>query len=318
MTMDGYNDENVDSAPGGYNNENVDSAPNDGELSFSWDDIHSRLKLDAQSQLLLQLFKERYQIASSSEAFAQIPNFLGEYMVREFDYRQFCLTLEFIDEASSDDPALWTAHLSKNLTKDLVAACSLMLKLAMTIAKAHQLDTSDWQDVNAACSNAVRTLPACYRLQRALPGALCLARAWRHLPDGPDDDCAREIGNPWVSEEAQAVFEETHNVPWARIEAVSASDVEVRSSFSGHFKVVEVVESGDISLVSLEAVLLASAPADFPPKAIEEEDVVLCEIEAPLGRLLEKGFSIAADFYEVHSSTCFISGFVAVSPAWVP
>merc|ERR1712139_403856 len=160
--------------------------------------------------------------------------------VREFDYRKFCITLGSIDEASSDDPTSWTEHMSKNLTADLVAASSLMLRLGMVIAKAHQLDASDWQDINEACSNAVRTLPACYRLQRALPGAISIARAWRHLPNGPDEVSAHGSGNPWESEENQQAFEDAFNLQFSTIQAISADDKDVVGACSGRFKVVEV------------------------------------------------------------------------------
>merc|ERR1711904_20805 len=123
-------------------------------------------------------------------------------------------------------------------TPDLVASSSLMLMLAVTIAKAHQLEASDWKDINDACSNAVRALPACYRLQRALPGALNVARAWRHLPEGPEDGS----DNPWASPESQALFENMYNIPWAQIESISETDKEVISTFSGRFKVTEVTD----------------------------------------------------------------------------
>merc|ERR1719263_903392 len=104
-----------------------------------WEDICNRMKTDARTELFLRLFQQRYNIVSSIEAFAHIINFLGDYMVREFDYRQFCISLGDIDEASSDVEATWTAHMSKHLTSDLVAASSAMLRLAMTISKAHEL-----------------------------------------------------------------------------------------------------------------------------------------------------------------------------------
>lgn len=282
-----------------------------------WNDICSRLKLDARMQLLLRLFEESFSVTSSIEALALIPAFLGDYMVREFDYRKFCIELGSIDEASTDDDTLWTEHLAKNLTPDLAAASTLMLRLAMTIAKAHQLEPSDWKDINDACSNAVRTVPACYRLHRALPGALSLARAWRHLPNGPEDYYDAS-GNPWSSEERRVDFEEMYHFPWSRIEAICESDGEVVGAFSGRFQVVEVAEMEGVSLVSLEAVRIGTAPDGFPVKPTATGDVVLLEVEAAMGSLLEIGFCIEADFYEVKSSTCFISGLRTVAPAWAP
>lgn len=187
----------------------------------------------------------------------------------------------------------------------------------MTIAKAHELEATDWKDINEACSNAVRTLPACYRLQRALPGALSIARAWRHLPHGPEDN-GHESENPWLSEENQAAFSDTYNFPWERIEAISENDLEVVGVTSGRFKVVEVTECEGISLVSLEATYIGTAPPGFPVKATASGDVILWEVEAALGRLLTEGFNLEADFYELHSNTSFVSDLRIVAPAWAP
>lgn len=300
-----------------------DAAPNeepvaeDGVVDIPWEDICSRMKTDARMELFLRLFQQRYNLASSIDAFTHVLSFLGDYMVREFDYRQFCISLGDIDEASSDDAAMWTAHMSKHLSGDLVAASSLMLKLAMTIAKAHGLDTADWQDINHACSNAVRTLPACYRLQRALPGAISTARAWRHLPNGPQES-ADESENPWLSEENQKAFEETYSFSWQQLSAMTDQDVDVVGVFSGRFKVVELTEVEGVSLVSLEAMRIDVAPPGFPVTATAVSDVILWEVEAALGRLLAVGFSLEADFYEVQSNTCFISDVRIVTPAWAP
>lgn len=285
----------------------------------SWDEICGRLKLDNRMELLLRLFQAKFNISSGIEAFTQIPSFLGDYMVREFDYRHFCISLGSIDEASSNDNALWTAHLSKNLTEDLVVASTLMLRLAMTIAKANGLEASDWQDINDACGDAVRSLPACYRLQRALPGGLSIARAWRHLPNGPEDEDAYQSGNPWLSDESRMRFEESHNFSWARVEAITENDEQnIVGVCSGRFLVVEATEVEEITLVSLEALNIGTAPAGFPISATASGDVVLCEIEGALGNLLKVGFRLETDLYELSSKTCFISGLMCVAPAWGP
>jgi len=287
-----------------------------GLEDIPWADICSRVKLDARMERFLRLFQEKFNIGSSSDALTHILAFLGDYMVREFDYRKFCISLGDIDEASSDDEALWTAHMSKHLSDDLVAASSLMLRLAMTIAKAHGLEASDWQDINEACSNAVRSLPSCYRLQRALPGALSIARAWRHLPNGPEES-AHESENPWLSEENQVAFAENYSFPWERIEALCGDDSGVVGVFSGRFQVVEVQDVEGISLVSLEAIYIGTAPSGFPLKATAQGDVVLWEVESILGNLLSVGFNLEADFYELDSKTCFVSDLRIVAPAWV-
>lgn len=289
----------------------------DACVDIPWADIVGRMKTDARMELFLQLFQEKYDVSTSIEAFTKIPSFLGDYMVREFDYRLFCVVLGDIEPEASDDAELWTAHMSQNLSKDLIAASSLMLRLAMTIAKVHGLDASDWKDINTACSNAVRTLPACYTLQRALPGAMSAARAWKHLPDDLGE-YVKEGENPWLSEENQQAFESTFNFPWARVEAIVESDQNLAGVFSGRFKVVEVVESEGISLVSLEAVYIGAAPKGLPMKATAVGDIVLFEVEAAVGNLIAPGFHIEADFCELESNTCFMMDLRLVSPAWAP
>jgi hypothetical protein len=294
---------------------------NGGECDqVSWEDIRGRLKLGqdpTRYEIILDLFEKRYNVASAAEALAQIPNFLGDYMVREFDYRHFCSTIGSIDDQSAEDDAMWTAHLSKHLTEDLVASASIMLRLAVAIAKAHQLEAADWQDINDACSNSVRTVPACYRLQRALPGALSLARAWRFLPDGPLEVADTSGGNPWNSEESKKHFEEMYHVPWAEIEAITGTDKEVLSSCSGCFRVSETTEVEDISLVTLEVVRVGPAPAGYPEKLLEEGDAIIWEVETALSRLLEIGFNIEADFFEVHDNSWFMSALVSIAPGWM-
>lgn len=299
----------------------VEEEITDEWVEVPWQELRGKLKFGndpVRMEHLLDLFEKKYNVASAAEALTQIPNFLGHYMVCEFDYRDFCSCVGSIDEQSAKDDELWTAHLSKHLTEDLVAAASLMLRVAVTVAKAHQLETSDWQDINHACSRAVRALPACYRLQRALPGALSLARAWQFLPDGPEEAVEKSSGNPWNSEESKTRFEEMYHLPWAQIEAVANDDKEVLGCCSGCFQAVDVTEVEGITLVSLKALHVGTAPAGFPEKPLEKDDVIMWEVEASLGRLLQPGFNIEADFYEVHNDACFMSALVSIAPAWLP
>lgn len=302
--------------------ERVDATLQDGggkETEVLWEDVRARLKLgDARSSLFLELFEKKYNISSASDAFTQIPNFLGEYMVREFDYREFCINVGSLSEKEADDDASWVAHLSKHLTEDLVAAAAVMMRLAVVVAKAHQLEASDWQDINEACGNAVRSLPSCYRLQRALPGAVSLARAWRFLADGPQEAGAQSAGNPWKSQESREAFEETYSFSWTQMEALCESDQEVLGGFAGRFEIMEVSEVADMALISLQALRVGPPPGGFPAKSIEEGDVVMWEVEATLGRLLEPGLNIEADFYMVHNSACFMTSLVSIAPPWVP
>lgn len=292
----------------------------------AWKLVSERVRSSAEPRQLelLRRFEERYSIRSSTDAFAHIPEFLGIYMVREFDYLRFCLNSGLVSEELAFDDAQWTAHMAANLTKDLVLSASLMLRLAMHIVREHNLDPADWHDVHEACKGAVRAVPVCYRVQRALPGALAIARIWKHLPAGPSDELAQAAGNPWKSDESAAAFEEMYKVTWNWAEAVGAEDKEVTGGFSGRFSVVDSTESQGIGIVSLEVLDVGPAPKGFPAKAITQGMVVMWEVEAAIGNLLEPGMRVEADFLEVHNEICFmleldsLTEEAGVSPSWAP
>lgn len=294
------------------------SQEDDHGAKASWTAACERIRSsgDPPSLELLKRFEDRYDIASSTEALANIPSFLGAYMVREFDYLRFCLNAELVTEELAFDDAQWAAYVSANLTKDLVSASSLMLRLAMLIVKQHGLDSEDWQDVHEACKGAVRGLPPCYKLQRSLPGALSIARQWKHLPEGPSDELAQAGGNPWRSEESCGAFEEMYKMEWDFVEAVIAHDKQIVSGFSGGFRVVELTDTNGMTLVSLEVVHVGACPSGFAEKAIEQDMVIMWEVEAAIGRLLETGMQVEADFLEVDGDICFMHQLSAVTPSW--
>jgi len=265
---------------------------------------------------LLRRFEDRYAIESSTDALANIPAFLGGYMVREFDYLRFCLSTELVTEESAFDDAQWAAYVSANLTKDLVSASSLMLRLAMLIVKQHGLDSEDWHDVHEVCKGAVRGLPSCYKLQRSLPGALSVARQWKHLPEGPSDEHAKAYGNPWQSEESRGAFEDMYKLEWDFVEAVIAQDKQIVSGFSGGFRVVELTDTNGMTLVTLEVIYVGPCPTGFTEKAIELEMILMWEVEDAVGRLLETGMRIEADFLEVNQEICFMHRLSGVTPSW--
>lgn len=290
----------------------------DAMQQVSWPDICQRLRIDGDSLslLLFRLFQERYEVKSAIDAFTVIPRFLGEYMVREFDYRDFCLQLNLVEESCLANEDSFAAFMAQHLTEHLVQAASLMLRLAATIAKAHDLQPCDWKDINDACSSAVRLLPACFRLQRALPGALSAARASRFLSNAADEVA---VGNPWNNEKDRETFEDMYQLPWARVEALTASDNEVSSCCSACLRVKEVTTVDDVCLVKMEAVrptIEGSPPGPFPDKALSEGSTILWEVEHSLGRLLLPGLMIEADWYQVQNELCFISMPVSVFPSW--
>lgn len=286
-----------------------------------WQDICNRLRLDGDTRLqyLFHLFQERYEVRTPIDAFTEIPRFLGEYMVREFDYRGFILQLELAEESSVSDDSAFAAFMADNLSDHLVLAASLMLRLAATIAKAHDLQPCDWKDINDICSSAVQMLPACFRLHRGLPGALSVARASRFLPSDSHEVGLLRDGNPWNNEQDRENFVTVYSLPWERVEALTATDEKVASCFSGCLMVKEVNTVEEVSLVTLEAVqptVTGSPPGPFPEKALVEGDSILWEVEQALGRLLVPGIMIEADWYEMQNQLCFMAAPISVFPSW--
>jgi len=288
-----------------------DEADAVGFPDATWSDICQMLRLeDTRMEKLLTVFTQRYEIDAPSAAFTSIPRFLGEYLVSEFDYKAFCLELGLFEASESDDD--WTAYMGKHLKEDLVSAASLMLRCATAIAKTYDLRDADWKDVNEACCSAIRDVPNCYRLQRVLPGGLSVVRAWRFLPQ-----YAAVGGNPWQTDEGKSHFEKTYDLDWPRVEDATEKEGGIASGFSGCFLVTEVNEVEWISLVTLEAVLVNSAPVGFPEKSISVGDKILWEVESSLGRLLEPGLTLEADWYELDNEVCFMGDLTSVAPHWL-
>lgn len=212
----------------------------------------------------------------------------------------------------------WHRVEDTNLDADLGAAASLMLRLAVTIAKANALRKDDWRDINEACGNAVRCLPACYRLQRRLPGALDDARALRAfmLQERTESEPDLASINPWTSAEGQDLFESRHGVPWADVQALTAKDGSMDGSVTGVFSVVRVVKMpAALSIVHLEAISIKEL-ASWPNKKLEEGDVILWEVEEGNGSLLSPGIAIEGHWRLMQSEFCFMSTFERVCPSW--
>ncbi|CAE7313612.1 clcC, partial [Symbiodinium microadriaticum] len=161
-----------------------------------WNTVCNGLRETEENALWLDVLEAAYGVKDCHQALHAMPDFLGRFLVRDFDYKGFRRVLGH--EVSDDGDEEFGAQLDA----DLQAATTLMLRLVMTIAKSQALEPADWQEASAACGKAVRTLPSCYRLQRQLPGALNDARTLRHL------------------EEGQSLFEGRHGIAWNDVQAL--------------------------------------------------------------------------------------------------
>jgi len=237
--------------------------------------------------------------------------------VQEFDHEAFRGALagpaageEAAQEAGTG--AAPAAKASEGLVADLALASSVMLRVAVAVAQEYHLEMADWADINQACSDALHIVPVCYALQRALPGALNVARTMRFLPAPDEGDDA----NPWRSEEGRRLFEKAHGLEWAQVELFTSQDEAVRCCFAGAFVVRRVTTVQCLAIVALDVLRVDEAPAGFPAKSLVEEDGILWEVEESLGSLLEPGVVIEADWCELQNELCFISLLKAVSPQW--
>jgi hypothetical protein len=257
-------------------------------------------------------FEELYAIHSPTDVFVHIQEFLGDYLVRAFDYRTFCDKVGVTEDISPDDEQAWVKHVTKYLKVDLNVASTVMLRLAVMIAKAYSLQLADWQDINDACGSAVQMVPRCYKLNRTLPGALNDARSLRAMPP------AEESLSPWLTEEGKELFERHHACSWADIQALTKNDGDVTARFSGAFIVKEVIRMDAIAMVHMTALRVGEATSDgpAPAKKFEEDDPVLWEVDDQLGELLDVGMVIDGDWYELQSEICFLSELQHVRPKW--
>merc|ERR1740121_445149 len=167
------------------------------------------------------------------------------------------------------------------------------MRLASTIARAYDLQDADWRDTNVACGKAVRAVPACYKLQRELPGALNDARALRYLPI-PTTDADQDL-NPWRSDEGRALFEDAHGTDWELIEALSCQDTEPKFCFCCRCAVEEVKVAGELTSIYLRVLEVREPPGGKPSKGIKEGDPVLWEVDSKFGSLVQRGFTIEGD-----------------------
>eukprot|EP00930_Biecheleria_cincta_P012291 TRINITY_DN11590_c0_g1_i2.p1 TRINITY_DN11590_c0_g1~~TRINITY_DN11590_c0_g1_i2.p1 ORF type:complete len:371 (+),score=91.18 TRINITY_DN11590_c0_g1_i2:51-1163(+) len=290
------------------------------EDALSWEQIRYSLSVkDECTGLFLDVFESAFAIATPTDAFLHIKVFLGTFLIRDWDYKGFCRVLGRLDDnEDGEDDESWHRVEDSNLDADLGAAASLMLRLAVTIAKANALQKNDWKDVNEACGNAVRCLPACYRLQRKLPGALDDARALRAFAQQEHSDSDADLAsiNPWTSAEGKELFESRHGVPWAEILALTAKDGPAVGSVTGVFRVVQVAKiAAGLSIVHLEAISVKELAA-WPNKKLEEGDVILWELDEDHGSLLAPGIALEGIWRLMQSEFCFMSDFERVCPGW--
>jgi len=284
-----------------------------------WQEIRERLMLRGGDAIeaegyFLDLFEREYTVASPVEALMSIKAFMGEFLVQEFDYQNFCMTLGTTTAKTMDQEGAWKRHISKHLIHDLTLATALMLRMASTIALTYGLQDDDWKDINVACGKAVRAVPACYKLQRELPGALNDARSLRYLLI-PTTDAGRDL-NPWRSEDGKLLFEQAHGIQWTAIEAFSRQDTEPKVCFTCRCAVEEITFGTELASVYLKIVEVADPPGGKPSKDVQEGDPILWEIETQLAEFLQPGFTIAGDWYEMQNEVCFMSSVASVGPGW--
>lgn len=289
------------------------------DVGPAWQEIRHRLLLrggdaaEAEGHLL-DLFEREYTVASPVEALMSIKSFMGVFLVQEFDYQSFCMMLGTTSAKLLDQEGAWKRHICKHLIHDLTAATALMMRMASTIAVTYSLQDDDWKDINVACGKAVRAVPACYKLQRELPGALNDARALRYLPI-PTTDAGQDL-NPWRSEEGRLLFEQAHGIPWAAIESLSRQDTEPKACVSCRCAVEEITLGTELASVYLRILEVEDPPGGKPSKDVQEGDPMLWEIEPQLAELLQPGFTIAGDWYEMQNEVCFMSSLASVGPGW--
>eukprot|EP00913_Durusdinium_trenchii_P034565 g32336.t1 len=102
--------------------------------SEEWTTLRAQLCTDERNQLLLDVFENAYGVRNCSDALLNVQDFLGRFLVKEFDHEGFrkILSEEEIDV---------------DVDADLAAASTLSLRMVMMIAKIYHLRTADWQDV---------------------------------------------------------------------------------------------------------------------------------------------------------------------------
>eukprot|EP00439_Symbiodinium_sp_Y106_P012047 s5424_g1.t2 len=265
-----------------------------------WTTVCNGLRETEQDALWLDVLEAAYSIKDCQQALHAMPDFLGRFLVRDFEYKGFRHVLGH--EVSDDGDEEFGAQLDA----DLQAAATLMLRLVMTIAKRQALQPADWQEASAACGKALRTLPSRYRLQRQLPGALNDARTLRYLEDSFDDACGGL--NPLASQEGQCLFEGRHGISWSDVQALLAKDGDVVCSFSGPLLVQQLVHKTAVSIVRMRA--LRSC------EGIDEGATVLWEVDAGLGSQLQQGLVIDGHWRLLESEFCFMRGFEWICPEW--
>lgn len=303
------------------------------EPEVSWQEVKQQLRLESiRLQHVLKLFESQYEIASPVDAFSHIKDFLGIYMVSSFDLAAF-------RESLGSDPVAVGKSLDeaymKKVASDLAAGPECMLRLAMTVARAYGLRMEDWEDVNEACSEALRIVPACYHLKNQLPAALDRARTMRFLADDNTTSPAPAEGkeknedapaeseadktNPWKSLEGQLRFDEAHCLKWNAVELLTAHDQAVTQCFAGAFMVENVaeVEETGVVLVTLEALRLSAPPCGFPEKDIMAGETIFWEAEKGLAPVLLQGVVIEGDWYETQNEMCFLGAVNTVAPRWI-
>jgi len=265
--------------------------------TYDWEAVKDNMRLhDIRRSVMMTLFSERYNITSSVDALINAPLFMDEFLVSEFNYREFVHTTGLCEDDMTEEE--FEIYEEQNLKDDVALGVSLMNQMATTIAFKIGIPMGEVSKTMPG-GGAIRTIPKCAVLARRLPGALCTCRA---IKANLENDYTGK--NPFEDEEAAAKLAEKMDCSWEDIQMVLGRDDEVKSCFAGRMRVSFVGKADLVSIVSLTAVpdgISSESPRPGVPltQFTEEGPDVLVEVEQSIGDLLEEDMILDGDFYEL-------------------
>merc|ERR1719428_76955 len=217
--------------------------------TYHWQEVLAAVKQDDVRRIrFLEVFQEQYDIATSVDALVHAPEFLNQYLLNEFDYREFITSTGLADDDITDND--FAIYEKQNLQEDITIGVSVIFELVTKIASKMAISLEEAM-VSMPGGSAVRIVPKCCALSRWLPGALCTARALKAGVSTSFTD-----GNPFGDEEAAGKFAERFSYTWDEISITTQSDEEVVSCCSGTMRVSFVNGTEYVSIVSLVPVNL--------------------------------------------------------------
>jgi hypothetical protein len=283
----------------------------DDDGTYHWKEVLASVKQDDVRRIrFLEVFEEQYDIATSVDALVHAPEFLNQYLLNEFNYREFIQSTGLSDDDITNYD--FSIYEKQNLQEDMTIGVSVIFELVTKIAVKMGISLEEAM-VSMPGGSAVRIVPKCCTLSRWLPGALCTARA---IKAGISTNF--EGGNPFESEEAAGQFAEKFSYTWDEIMITTQADEEVVSCCSGSMRVSFVNGTEYVSIVSLVPVSLHPwAPNMETPnvpltKFTDSGPDVLMEVEPELAEQFEEGMILDGHFFELKNGPWFMSSLSAV------